>query len=137
MIAAERILIPFDCDSFSADAVHRVVASAKEIRADHNSTLEVEGVVVNQFQKSSSHPRQSIEALRSSGIHILEPWISSSVAIRESHHADIPLVVQRPSHAVSQDFLTLARRLSGIEAGKTKGKAVASGRKQRQPETEA
>lgn len=134
MIAADRILIPFDCDSFSADAVHRVIASANEIRADHNGALEVEGIVVNQFQKNSSHPRQSIEALRSSGVHILEPWISSSVAIRESHHADVPLVVHRPGHSVSQDFLTLARRLSGLETVKSKGKPMVSEKKRRQPE---
>ncbi|PWQ88258.1 cobalamin biosynthesis protein CobQ, partial [Enterococcus faecium] len=49
LVAAERLLIPFDCDSFSRQALHSVMAEVEELRQDHNPALQVEGVVVNQF----------------------------------------------------------------------------------------
>ncbi|HCH78886.1 MAG TPA: cobalamin biosynthesis protein CobQ, partial [Pseudomonas sp.] len=50
LIAADRCLIPFDCDSFSRQALYSLLDEIEEMKEDHNDTLEVEGIVVNQFQ---------------------------------------------------------------------------------------
>ncbi len=50
LIAADRVLIPFDCDSFSRQALYGLLAEIEELKEDHNDGLEVEGIVVNQFQ---------------------------------------------------------------------------------------
>src|SRR5690606_9235454 len=50
LIAAQRCLIPFDCDEFSRRALYSLIESVGEIRADHNAELEIAGIVVNQFQ---------------------------------------------------------------------------------------
>ena len=54
LIATQRCLIPFDCDDFSRRALYALLDNVQEIRADHNRDLQVEGIVVNQFQDRKS-----------------------------------------------------------------------------------
>ena len=63
LIAADRVLIPFDCDSFSRQALYGLIAEIDELKEDHNEGLEVEGIVVNQFQARASLPQQIAEAI--------------------------------------------------------------------------
>lgn len=51
-------LIPFDCDDFSHRAVYALMENVREIRQDRKPALEVEGIVVNQFQARASLPRR-------------------------------------------------------------------------------
>lgn len=46
LIAADRCLIPFDCDSFSRQALYGLLQEIEELRDDHNEDLQVEGIVV-------------------------------------------------------------------------------------------
>ncbi len=61
LIAADRCLIPFDCDAFSRQALYGLLAEIEEVRDDHNPALAVEGIVVNQFQPRAGLPQQMIE----------------------------------------------------------------------------
>ena len=111
LMAADRVLIPFDCDSFSAEAVRNVKVTVDEIRADHRPKLDIEGVIVNQFQANSKTPSRAIHSISNLGIPILEPYLPSSVAMRESHHERTPLVVHNPRHRLAKDFTVLASKL--------------------------
>jgi chromosome partitioning protein len=57
------VLIPFDCDSFSRQALYGLLAEIEELKEDHNEGLEVEGIVVNQFQARASLPQQMLDEL--------------------------------------------------------------------------
>ena len=41
LIAADRCLIPFDCDSFSRQALYGLLKELEDIREEHNEDLEV------------------------------------------------------------------------------------------------
>lgn len=101
LIAADRCLIPFDCDEFSRRALYQLLGTVREMREDHNPKLEIAGVVVNLFQEQAKLPRQLVEELRAEGLPILEPFISTSVKVRESHREHRPLVHLAPSHKLS------------------------------------
>jgi len=111
LIAADRCLIPFDCDAFARQALDELMASAAELKADHNPTLEVEGVIVNQFQSRARLPTALVEALRNDGNTVLEPFLSASVKVRESHQAARPLVHLAPRHKLSTEYAALHQRL--------------------------
>lgn len=111
LMASERVLIPFDCDAFSAQAVEQVWEVVAEVAADHRPELAVEGVVINQFQSNASAPQKILEALRQKNFPILDPPISSSVVMRESHGAQVPLAFFRPSHKLTQEFAALTDKL--------------------------
>ncbi len=107
LIAADRCLIPFDCDSFSRQALYSLLDEIEEMKEDHNETLEVEGIVVNQFQPRAALPQQMINELLSEGLPVLPVYLMSSVKMRESHQACMPLVYLDPRHKLSQQFVEL------------------------------
>ncbi|MDN5873069.1 MAG: ParA family protein [Sinobacteraceae bacterium] len=111
LIAADRCLIPFDCDAFSRQALYTLLDNLQELRADHNETLALEGIIVNQYQARAKLPAQLIEELKGQGHPVLEPPISGSVKIRESHEQQVPLIHLAPSHRVTQQYIDLYETL--------------------------
>jgi chromosome partitioning protein len=113
LIAVERCLIPFDCDDFSRRALYALLDNVKEIQQDHNAALEVEGIVINQFQPRASLPQQLVDELVSEGLPVLDSRLSSSVKIRESHQHAKPMIHLEPKHKLAQEYLALHRELAG------------------------
>jgi chromosome partitioning protein len=104
LIAADACLIPFDCDEFARRALYTLLDNVAEIRADHNPGLEVEGIVVNQFQARASLPQKVVDALRAENLPVLEPFLSSSVKIKESHQQAKPMIHLDKGHKLSGEF---------------------------------
>ncbi len=111
LIAADRVLIPFDCDSFSRHALYGLLREIDELKEDHNEGLVVEGIVVNQFQPRASLPQQMLDELIAEGLPVLPVYLSSSVKMRESHQANMPLIYLDPRHKLTQQFVELHRML--------------------------
>ncbi|MBV2205645.1 MAG: ParA family protein [Pseudomonas sp.] len=107
LIAADRCLIPFDCDSFSRQALYGLLEEIEDLREDHNEALEVEGIVVNQFQPRAALPQQMIAELLEEGLPVLPVNLRSSVRMRESHQACMPLIHFDPRHKLSLQFVEL------------------------------
>jgi chromosome partitioning protein len=101
LIGADGCLIPFDCDDFSRKALYALLDNVAEIRADHNADLEVKGIVVNQFQPRANLPQRMVSELIAEGLPVLQPYLPSSVRIRESHEQSLPMVYLDPSHKLT------------------------------------
>ena len=113
LIAADRCLIPFDCDDFSRRALYRLLERVRELQQDHNQGLEVEGIVVNHFQQRANLPKALVSAMTEEGLPILNTYLSHSIKIRESHQKATPLVNLDPNHKVAQEFQALFKELNG------------------------
>jgi chromosome partitioning protein len=123
LIAAQGCLIPFDCDDFSRRALYGLLDSVKEIQTDHNPELVVEGIVVNQFQPRASLPQRTVQELIDEGLPVLQPYLSASVKIKESHEQAKPMVELDPKHKVTLEFVALYDTLTQPKAaGKGRGK---------------
>ena len=107
LIASERCLIPFDCDAFSRRALYTLLENVGETRADHNADLEVEGVIVNQFQPRATLPVQLVAELKEEGLPIMQTYLASSVIMKESHQKSMPLVFLSPQHKLSEQYVAL------------------------------
>jgi chromosome partitioning protein len=112
LIAADRVLIPFDCDAFSRDALIDLMMVLEEIREDHNNSLEIEGIIINQFQARAKLPQAAVDELSKTGLPVVKPYISSSVKMKESHASKKPLIHMAPSHKLSLEFVDL---FSGLD----------------------
>ncbi|MBC8210158.1 MAG: ParA family protein [Gammaproteobacteria bacterium] len=112
LIAADRCLIPFDCDAFSRDALLDLLHALEEIREDHNDKLEIEGIVINQFLARARLPQAAVDELKSTNLKILQPYLSSSVKMKESHASQQPLVYLAPKHKLSAEFVELFNALN-------------------------
>ena len=112
LIAADTCLIPFDCDDFSRRALYTLMDNVREIQADHNRALRVEGIVVNHYQARANLPLRLVDELRGEGLPILDAFLSASIKIRESHHQALPMIHLDPRHKLSTEFAALYDLLS-------------------------
>ncbi|MNV85987.1 hypothetical protein D3C71_1799830 [compost metagenome] len=71
----------------------------------------MEGIVVNQFQPRASLPQRLVQELRDAGLPVLDPPLSASVKIRESHERSLPMVYLDARHKLSQEFAALYQTL--------------------------
>jgi chromosome partitioning protein len=126
LIAADACLIPFDCDEFARRALYTLMDNVNEIRADHNAGLDVEGIIINQFQARASLPQQIIAELREEGLPVLASFLSSSVRIKESHQQSKPMIHLDRGHKVTLEFAALFDELEA--ARKSRAKAAAKKR---------
>ena len=123
LIAADACLIPFDCDEFARRALYSLLDNVNEIRADHNAGLEVEGIVINQFQARASLPQQIISELREEGLPVLASFLSTSVKIKESHQQAKPMIHLDRSHKVTLEFAALFAELEAARMVRAKAAA--------------
>lgn len=126
LIAADLVWIPVDCDAFSRDALFDLIGAIGEIRADHNPDLQIGGVIINQFQERAKVAQAAVEEIRTSKLRVMEPFISTSVKVKESHHCKKPLVFLDPKHKLSQQFSELYKSMSKAPR-KTREKAKSRG----------
>lgn len=112
LIAAQGCLIPFDCDDFSRRALYTLLENVQEIRADHNEDLNVSGIIVNQFQARASLPQKLVQELIDEGLPVLQPYLSASVKIKESHQLARPMVHLDARHKLTQELMALHDRLN-------------------------
>ncbi len=111
LIAANNCIIPFDCDVFSKQALYSLLDTVEEVKADHNPELEIEGIVVNQFQSRANLPAQLVNELINDKLKLFKTKISPSVKIRESHSACQPMIQYAPTHKVTEEFKNLYKEL--------------------------
>ena len=111
LIATDRCLVPFDCDDFSRQALYTILGEIQEIQEDHNASLRIEGIVVNQFDARAKLPKALVDELVDEGLPVMPTRLSSSVIMRESHQLKMPLVYLAPQHALTQRFQQLHQQL--------------------------
>jgi chromosome partitioning protein len=93
------------------------MANVQEIRADHNPGLSVDGIVVNQFQPRANLPRRLVQDLIDDGLPVLQPYLPSSVKVRESHEQSTPMVYLDPGHKLTQALLALHEAVEARRGG--------------------
>jgi len=67
----------------------------------------VEGIIVNQFQSRANLPQRMVQELIDEGLPVLQPYLRSSVRIRESHEQSLPMIFLDTGHTLTQEFIAL------------------------------
>ncbi len=111
LIGADAVLIPFDCDDFSRRALYSLIENIEETQNDHNPSLQLEGIIVNQYLPQAKLPAQVVNELIAEGLPIMQTRISSSVKMRESHNESKPLIHMAAKHKLTQQFVALYAEL--------------------------
>jgi chromosome partitioning protein len=111
LIAAHTVLVPFDCDSFARQSLYTLMDNIAELQEDHNPDLEVEGVVINQFNSQARLPGELVAELEDEGYPVLDTYLNTSVKMKESHRDHRPLIDLAPSHKLTAQYLDLHAEL--------------------------
>ena len=85
----------------------KTVENIEEVKEDHNENLKLDGIVVNQFQSRANQPNRVVNELRAEKLPLLDSYIGSSIKMRESHEAQLPLINFAPSHKLTKQFIAL------------------------------
>ena len=115
LIAAQRVLIPFDCDIFSRQAFDVLLGNLMELKNDHNKQLLIEGIIVNQFNSQARLHRDMIKEMTEEGLPMLQSALSASVRMRESHSAQSPLIQHAPNHKLTLQFCELHKEINDVQ----------------------
>jgi chromosome partitioning protein len=86
-----------------------------ELQEDHNPGLEVEGIVINQFNSQARLPGELVAELEEEGYPVCRTFLNTSVKMKESHREHRPLIDMAPSHKLTLQFMALHAEL---EAGR-------------------
>lgn len=113
LIAADAVLVPFDCDSFARQSLYSLMENIAELQEDHNPDLEVEGIVINQFNSQARLPGELVAELEEEGYPVCSTYLTTSVKMKESHREHRPLIDMAPSHKLTLQFLDLYAELEG------------------------
>lgn len=114
LIAASRVLIPFDCDVFSKRALQTLIENVIETQDDHNDGLEIEGIVVNQFQAQAKLPREVVQQLKDESLPVLDSMLPPSILMKESHLKNQPLIHLATDHKLTQAYQSLFNEIEHI-----------------------
>ena len=117
LIATNTVLIPFDCDSFSKQALYNLIDNMMELKEDHNEDLRIEGIVINQFNAQASLPAILVDELKAEEMPVLDCYLGSSVKMKESHYRQTPLVYMARSHKLTQQFIALFEQIEQLPPG--------------------
>ena len=97
---------------FSRRALLTLLENVVEAKGDHNPHLDVEGIVVNQFQSQAKLPREVVQELKDEGLPVFNTMLPSSVIMKESHQKNKPLIHLNPDHKLSVAYVNLFDELS-------------------------
>lgn len=111
MIAADRIVVPFDCDTFSKQALYQLTETIEEIKADHDAQLSLEAISPTQVPARANLPQQFIDEMKADSLPVSKTTLSSSAIMRESDEKAKPLVHLKPMHRLSLEFEALFQEL--------------------------
>jgi chromosome partitioning protein len=111
LIAADSVLVPFDCDSFARQSLYALTENVSELQEDHNPDLHVEGIVINQFNSHARLPGELVAELQEEGFPVCASYLNSSVKMKESHRDHRPLIDLAPGHKLTGQFLDLHAEL--------------------------
>ena len=111
MIAADSVLVPYECESFARQSLYTLMDNIAELQEDHNPDLEVEGIVINQFNSQARLPGELVAELEEEGYPVLATYLNTSVKMKESHRDHRPLIDMAPGHKLTAQFLELHAEL--------------------------
>lgn len=111
LMAADRVIVPFDCDAFAVAGLTEVMRIVADVKDDHNPKLEIAGVIINQWIANAKQSKSVIDRVRAMGLKVFEPFLPTSVAMRESHDERLPLIQSKPKHKLTENFINIAKEL--------------------------
>jgi chromosome partitioning protein len=112
LTAAERVLIPLQCETLGHRGVGQLLETINDVRAFTNADLRVEGVVATMYDPRTRLARQTLAAVGETyGLTVLEPPIPKSVRVAEAPGRGHSVLRHASSSASAAAYRALAAHL--------------------------
>lgn len=108
LFAATDAIIPVDVGYFSVDGLDHMCDVIAQVQRSFNEQLNLLGVLVTKYDSRTTLSADTIEAIRSEGLPLLEPAIRVCVEIIRAQMERVPVSLLAPDSTAAVDYEALA-----------------------------
>ena len=109
LVAADRVMIPMQCEYYALEGLTDLVATLKKVRAHLNPVLEIEGLLRTMFDPRSTLTQQVSRELESHfGSKVYRTIIPRNVRLAEAPSHGKPVIAFDRASKGAQAYLALA-----------------------------
>lgn len=117
LVAADSVIIPILMEAFSIKGIDRLARTIREVKEEIHPALEIEGILITQYEKQHKLTKQYEEELEQVfGKKIFETRIRRNVAIKKSQNPEddrdpMPVWYYEKESTSAQDYMALAKEV--------------------------
>jgi len=109
LAAAQRVLIPMQCEYYALEGLSDLVGTIKRVRANLNPTLEIAGLLRTMYDPRNTLSQQVSRELESHfGDKVFRTLVPRNVRLAEALSYGVPAVVWDASSKGAQAYVALA-----------------------------
>jgi chromosome partitioning protein len=117
LVAADRVLIPLNCEYFALEGIAELVSTIARVRAAYNPSLDIEGVLLTMYDDRTNLGQQVSRNIREYfGAQVYETVIPRNVRLGEAPSHGLPVILYDARSrgadayvALAHEFLSRAR----------------------------
>ncbi|HEX2678322.1 MAG TPA: AAA family ATPase [Polyangiales bacterium] len=112
LTAAQRVLIPMQCEYYALEGLSDLVATIKRVRTHLNPTLEIAGLLRTMYDPRNTLSQQVSQQLEAHfGDKVYRTLVPRNVRLAEAPSYGVPAVVWDTASKGAQAYLALAREI--------------------------
>jgi len=112
MVAADAVVVPLQCEFFALEGLSQLLRTIELVRASHNPTLQIQGIVLTMSDKRNRLSEQVEADVRENmGEMVYKTVIPRNVRISEAPSHGLPALVYDLRCPGSQAYIKLAGEL--------------------------
>ena len=112
LVAADRVIIPVQCEYFAMEAVAAILGSISNVQRDYNNNLEIGGFLLTMYDAKTRLSEEVANEIRSVFKEkTFFTVIPRNVSIPESSARGMPTILYRPTSAGALAYTNLAREV--------------------------
>ena len=117
LTAAQRVLIPMQCEYYALEGLSDLVATIKRVRAHLNPQLEIAGLLRTMYDPRNTLSQQVSQQLEVHfGDKVYRTLVPRNVRLAEAPSYGVPAVLWDASSKGAQAYVALASEILGREA---------------------
>ena len=111
-VAADSILIPVQCEYLAMEGLNKLLKTLKEIKANFNKELDIEGLLITMYDKRLKHNQHIISELKQYFEDLVfNTIIKRNVSLSEAPSFGTNIFDYKIESEGSDDYLNLSREL--------------------------
>jgi chromosome partitioning protein len=112
LIAANGVIIPVQCEFFALEGIAALIETIDQVRAGHNPTLEIDGVLRTMYDPRTSLTRQVSQQLEQFfGERVFKTVIPRNIRLAEAPSHGLPVLRYDRLSKGALSYLALASEL--------------------------
>lgn len=112
MVAADRVLIPVQCEYYSLEGLSRLEDTLRRVRASFNPGLEIEGILMTMFDSRNTLSREVYKDVKNHYREkVFTTIINRNIDLAEAPSHGKPVILYDYRSKGAQNYLALAKEI--------------------------